>query len=162
MADLKTTYLGLDLKNPVIVSSSALTNSVDKVWNFLSSNNMGANLIFILIAIGAVIAVVMGKDKEGSSNNFAYHLKVLQEDGLVEKTEEGYRLSSEGKSYAAYIEGESGEKSKFPLPCVVVVVFKNSEEVLMLKRKKEPFYGYWGFQDLHPSAEYILLSATNA
>jgi len=31
MADPKTTYLGLDLKNPIIVSSSGLTASVDKV-----------------------------------------------------------------------------------------------------------------------------------
>ncbi|MBN1686580.1 MAG: dihydroorotate dehydrogenase-like protein [Spirochaetales bacterium] len=31
MADLKTKYLGLDLKNPIIVSSSNLTASVDKI-----------------------------------------------------------------------------------------------------------------------------------
>jgi len=31
MADLKTTYLGLKLENPVIVSSSALTGSVEKI-----------------------------------------------------------------------------------------------------------------------------------
>ncbi len=31
MADLSTTYLGLKLKNPVIVSSSGLTNSVNKI-----------------------------------------------------------------------------------------------------------------------------------
>jgi len=31
MADLKTKYLGLDLKNPVVVSSSNLTASVDKI-----------------------------------------------------------------------------------------------------------------------------------
>ncbi len=31
MADPKTKYLGLDLKNPIIVSSSNLTASVDKV-----------------------------------------------------------------------------------------------------------------------------------
>ncbi|MCF8369171.1 MAG: dihydroorotate dehydrogenase-like protein [Bacteroidales bacterium] len=31
MADLKTNYLGLELKNPIIVGSSGLTNSVEKV-----------------------------------------------------------------------------------------------------------------------------------
>jgi dihydroorotate dehydrogenase (fumarate) len=31
MANLETTYLGLKLKNPVVVSSSGLTNSVDKI-----------------------------------------------------------------------------------------------------------------------------------
>ncbi|MGQ1891571.1 dihydroorotate dehydrogenase-like protein [Thermophagus sp. OGC60D27] len=31
MANLKTTYLGLELKNPIIVSSSGLTNSIEKI-----------------------------------------------------------------------------------------------------------------------------------
>ncbi len=31
MANLQTNYLGLDIKNPIIVSSSALTNSVEKI-----------------------------------------------------------------------------------------------------------------------------------
>ncbi len=31
MAKLNTSYLGLDLKNPIIVSSSGLTNSIDKI-----------------------------------------------------------------------------------------------------------------------------------
>ena len=31
MANLETTYLGLKLKNPVIVGSSGLTNSVEKI-----------------------------------------------------------------------------------------------------------------------------------
>jgi len=31
MANLQTTYLGLKLRNPIIVSSSALTNSVEKI-----------------------------------------------------------------------------------------------------------------------------------
>lgn len=30
MAELKTTFAGLHLKNPIIVSSSGLTNSVEK------------------------------------------------------------------------------------------------------------------------------------
>lgn len=31
MADLSTTYIGLNLKNPIIISSSGLTNSADKI-----------------------------------------------------------------------------------------------------------------------------------
>ncbi len=31
MADLKTHYAGLDLRNPIIVSSSGLTDSVEKI-----------------------------------------------------------------------------------------------------------------------------------
>ncbi|MDZ7777399.1 MAG: hypothetical protein U5L09_18215 [Bacteroidales bacterium] len=31
MADLSTKYLGLELKNPIIVGSSGLTSSLDKI-----------------------------------------------------------------------------------------------------------------------------------
>ena len=31
MSQLETTYLGLKLKNPVIVGSSGLTSSIDKI-----------------------------------------------------------------------------------------------------------------------------------
>ncbi|MFW5657255.1 MAG: dihydroorotate dehydrogenase-like protein [Bacteroidota bacterium] len=41
MADLKTKFLGLELKNPVIVSSSGLTNSVDKIKR-IEDNGAGA------------------------------------------------------------------------------------------------------------------------
>jgi dihydroorotate dehydrogenase (fumarate) len=41
MADLSTTYLGLKLKNPVIVSSSGLTDSLDKL-KVLEQNGAGA------------------------------------------------------------------------------------------------------------------------
>ena len=44
MADLKTTYLGLELRNPIIVSSSGLTNSVDKIKK-LDKSGAGAIVI---------------------------------------------------------------------------------------------------------------------
>ena len=81
----------------------------------------------------------------GASNLFAYHLKVLVEDRLVDKVKEVYCLSSEGKKYCAYLEGESGEKARAPLVCVVIVVYDDvKKKFLMCERKKEPFYSYWG------------------
>lgn len=41
MKDLRTNYLGLELKNPVIAGSSGLTNSIDKIVEF-AENNVGA------------------------------------------------------------------------------------------------------------------------
>ena len=41
MIDLKTKYLGLELRNPIIVSSSGLTNSVEKIKK-LEENGAGA------------------------------------------------------------------------------------------------------------------------
>lgn len=41
MKDLSTTYLGLQLKNPIIVGSCGLTNSIEKITEF-ADNNAGA------------------------------------------------------------------------------------------------------------------------
>ena len=41
MADLSTTYMGLKLRNPIIASSSGLTNSLDHILK-LEANNAGA------------------------------------------------------------------------------------------------------------------------
>ena len=41
MKDLSTKYLGLDLKNPLIVGSCGFTNSVDKIKEF-ADNGAGA------------------------------------------------------------------------------------------------------------------------
>jgi len=41
MKDLSTTYLGLQLRNPLIVGSCGLTNSIDKISEF-ADNNVGA------------------------------------------------------------------------------------------------------------------------
>ena len=41
MTDLKTTFAGLSLRNPIIISSSGLTNSVDKNKK-LAENGAGA------------------------------------------------------------------------------------------------------------------------
>ena len=49
MADLKTTYLGLELRNPIIVSSSGLTNSVDKIKK-LDKSGAGAIVIKSIFA----------------------------------------------------------------------------------------------------------------
>ncbi len=44
MADLRTNYLGIALRNPIIVSSSGLTNTVSKIKK-LEDNNAGAVVI---------------------------------------------------------------------------------------------------------------------
>ena len=41
MADLKTNYLGLELKNPIIVGSSRLTSTVDSIKD-IESKGAGA------------------------------------------------------------------------------------------------------------------------
>ncbi|MGV8151327.1 MAG: NUDIX domain-containing protein [Candidatus Woesearchaeota archaeon] len=85
-------------------------------------------------------------DKKGESNKFAYHLKVLEEEGIITKNAKRYQLTNKGKKLAAYTEGADGKEAKFPVIAAIIIVFdKTKKKVLMTKRLKEPFYGYWGF-----------------
>lgn len=81
---------------------------------------------------------------EGRSNNFAYYLKKLQEQGFVVKENDKYFLSEAGKGHSAFVEGVSGKKADFPA-LIVVILAKNNGKYLCQKRLKEPFYHYVGF-----------------
>lgn len=84
--------------------------------------------------------------KDGPSNKFAYHIKSLEDDGIVLKSAEGYRLTHAGKRLAAYVEGETGKQARFPLVVVTIIVLDEAKgRFLLMERTKEPFYGYWGF-----------------
>ena len=97
-------------------------------------------------------------DKSILSNKFAYHLKVLEEDDLVEKTDTGYQLTHTGKKFATYIEGETGQVAKHPLIGVFIcIVDETNNKVLVFKRTKEPFYGYWGVHDGKLSFDQYIL-----
>ena len=82
--------------------------------------------------------------KEGTSNNFAYHLKTLEDDGLIIKSGEQYELTEKGKQESNYIEGSTGKKVKQPLLGVIILITRE-DKFLCLKRKKEPFFGVVGF-----------------
>lgn len=84
-------------------------------------------------------------DKQGPSNTFAYHLKRLVEEGVVEEFEDGYGLSLDGRSLATDIEGDTGAKTRFPTPTVVIIARDGDGNILPQQRRKEPFFGYWGF-----------------
>lgn len=81
--------------------------------------------------------------KEGESNNFAYHLNKLEEQGLVQKNDTAYALTSEGKKLSAFIEGDTGGKAEMPTPTVIILV-RDGNRILCQQRLKEPFYGVWG------------------
>ena len=83
-------------------------------------------------------------NKEGTSNRFAYHLKMLEEQGLIRKNNDAYSLTSLGKKKVVYLEGETGEETTAPVIAVITIVF-DKQKILVLERSKEPFYGYFGF-----------------
>jgi ADP-ribose pyrophosphatase YjhB (NUDIX family) len=82
-------------------------------------------------------------DKKGDSNLFAYHLKKMEDEGLVTKYDDGYGLTPEGKKLSAFIEGDTGAKAELPTPVVIVFV-RDGNKLLFQERLKEPYYGYWG------------------
>jgi ADP-ribose pyrophosphatase YjhB (NUDIX family) len=82
-------------------------------------------------------------NKEGESNLFAYHLKKLEDAGLVQKFDDGYGLTTEGQQLSAFIEGDTGGKAALPTPTVIMLV-RDGNKILCQQRLKEPFYGYWG------------------
>jgi ADP-ribose pyrophosphatase YjhB (NUDIX family) len=88
-------------------------------------------------------------DKQGDSNLFAYHLKKLEEEGVVAKHDDGYGLTQEGRKLSTFIEGDTGGRAELITPTVIIMLTRTNENgetmVLGQERLKEPFYGYWSF-----------------
>lgn len=74
------------------------------------------------------------------SNQFAYHLKLLLESGMIESEGDGYKLSWLGSSLSPYFDILS--VSLQPL-IVIVIKVMNENKILLIKRSKDAFRGYW-------------------
>lgn len=84
-----------------------------------------------------------------ATDNFSFHLRRLQELGLVEKHSTGkYQLTAIGKEFANRIDTDTNKVEKLAKPSVLVVVVKKTPggptEYLIQQRLKQPFYGYHG------------------
>lgn len=82
-------------------------------------------------------------DKSIESNKFAYHLKVLEKQGLIKKVNNKYELTLKGKQRASVVDGDTGKDKKTPILCVLIIPTKDNK-VLLQERLREPMYGYWG------------------
>lgn len=76
------------------------------------------------------------------SNELSYHLKKLTDDGLIAKKNDDYILTRKGETTAERIAHFTG-KEVGHMVVVIVAVTKN-DKILLLKREKRPFKGYWG------------------
>lgn len=75
------------------------------------------------------------------SNMIAYHLeKMIAEDILV-KDGEHYCLTKTAEKYIPIVTHVTGEKMS-PLPVMLVAVI-NKNQILLIKRNKRPYQGYW-------------------
>jgi ADP-ribose pyrophosphatase YjhB (NUDIX family) len=92
----------------------------------------------------ATFTELLGDERD--SNKFAYHIGVLETKNIILKNNNKYTLSAEGKKISAFIEGDTGSDAKFPTFTNVLIIKddNNKDRILVQKRLKEPFYGYWG------------------
>jgi dihydroorotate dehydrogenase (fumarate) len=69
MPDLSTTYMGLKIKNPLVVSSSGLTNSIDKIIQ-LEEKGVGAVVLKSLFEeqINNEVSFVISNESKGNSH----------------------------------------------------------------------------------------------
>ena len=77
------------------------------------------------------------------TNLYSYHLKVMQQDGWVEKTPEGYTLSQQGLAYVDRVSLEKLTVRSQPKIVSMLVVQNSDGDVLLLRRNKQPYIDTW-------------------
>lgn len=77
------------------------------------------------------------------SNAYSYHLRVMQKDGFVEKTEKGYWLTPKGLSYVDKVSMEKFEPRIQPKLTNMLVIFNELGQVLLVSKSKQPFINTW-------------------
>jgi len=95
------------------------------------------------------------------TNLYSYHLKTLQKNGMVEKQAEGYTLGKKGIIYVDRVSTATLNVRSQP-KIVTMLVIQNSEgEVLLFKRKRQPYTDTWTlpYGKLHIDDATILASA---
>lgn len=76
------------------------------------------------------------------SNKLAYHLKNLVNNGLIAKSEDCYVLTRKGETAAERIAHFTGKEVGHMVVVIVAIVKDN--KILLVRREKRPFRGYWG------------------
>ncbi len=79
---------------------------------------------------------------------FTFHLKKLMNEDLIEKRDNKYYLTQQGKMLAGNLNTDNLQIEKWGKATVTVTAIKKENGktyVLMQQRLKEPFFGYYGF-----------------
>lgn len=79
------------------------------------------------------------------SNIFMYHVKTLIKEKLVEKTDAGYALTSQGKHFVDRANLESLKVRVQPKTITILVVQNEAGKIAILERLHQPFIGHKGF-----------------
>lgn len=76
------------------------------------------------------------------SNMVAYHLDCMIKEGFLIKEGDYYRLTKQAEKMLPLIPNITGE-TQSPLPVILVAVM-NEDKILLMKRNRRPYKGYWG------------------
>jgi ADP-ribose pyrophosphatase YjhB (NUDIX family)/predicted transcriptional regulator len=107
------------------------------------------------------------------NSQFMFHVKSLIEIGIIEKTDNIYKLTTKGKEFANRMTSETTTFDKAVKATTVLVAVKENKdgdrELLLYKRLKNPFYGCVGFptekpkwgESLAEAAQRGLMEETN-
>ncbi len=77
------------------------------------------------------------------SNTLAYHLEGMTTEGMLVKEEDDYLLSTQGEKLLPFFAHITQKITGGCLPVVLAAIVKD-EQILLIKRKKRPYQGYWG------------------
>ncbi len=83
-----------------------------------------------------------------TTDNFSYYIRTLIATGLIKKDGSYYSLTSKGKMVAGKIDTQTYAIEKQPKVSVIIIptrVHGGKKQYLIQQRRKEPYFGYWGF-----------------
>ncbi|MGQ1786605.1 MULTISPECIES: dihydroorotate dehydrogenase-like protein [unclassified Saccharicrinis] len=123
MTSLNTTYLGLKLKNPIIVSSSGLTNSVDKIQK--------------LVDAGAGAVVLKSLFEEQINHDINKQIQTSEGYDYPEAMDyiTGY---TKDNSVGEYLKLITDAKNKFDIPIIASInCFSSNEWISFAKQVEE-------------------------
>lgn len=102
-----------------------------------------------LLFADAVSFAELQKTTTLTSDHFKFHLRRLVTVGYVEKESLGrYRLTQSGKEYANKLDTATSSLERQPKSAVILVVERSGDTgqlLLLQRRKKHPYFGFWGF-----------------
>ena len=121
MADLRTKYMGLSLRNPIIVGSSGLTNSVDMIKEI---EKLGAGAVVLKSLFEEQIRFQVNKSVEQSESIYSYP---EAEDYIGNYTKE--------TSVSEYLELIRNCKASVSIPVIASINCVSSAEWISFARK---------------------------
>ncbi|MDY0374838.1 MAG: dihydroorotate dehydrogenase-like protein [Desulfobacterium sp.] len=107
MVDLSTRYLGLNLRNPIIVGSSGLTDSVEKIQK--------------IEEVGAGAVVLKSIFEEEIFFEYDAVIKEAEKDGVSLEQFDYFDFHLRGKKLNAYIDLIQGAKAKTSIPVIASI-----------------------------------------